>query len=140
LYDIKRWAEIVAHFLKPGGTFYIAEMHPFLWTLDNEDPDDFKFIRSYFPQDGPYEFDVDGSYAESEKKIKPQVDYEWAHNIGEVVSTIISAGLRIQFLHEFNKTPFQEFPFFKKKEDGYWYYDDPVVQLPLVYSIKATKD
>ena len=28
--DLKRWAEIVAHFLKPGGTFYIVEFHPYL--------------------------------------------------------------------------------------------------------------
>jgi SAM-dependent methyltransferase len=140
LHDLKRWAEIVAHFLKPGGTFYIAEMHRFLWIWDNEDADDFKLVRSYFPLDGPYEFDVDGSYAESDKKFEPQVDYEWAHNLGEVVSSIAAAGLRIQFLHEFNKCPFQMFPFFKKRDDGYYYYDHPEIQLPLVFSIKATKD
>ena len=26
--DIRRWAEIVAFFLKPGGTLYLAEGHP----------------------------------------------------------------------------------------------------------------
>jgi SAM-dependent methyltransferase len=140
LHDLKRWAEIIAHFLKPGGTFYIAEMHRFLWIWDNEDADDFKMVRSYFPLDGPYEFDVDGSYAESDKKFEPQLDYEWAHNLGEIVSVLAAAGLRIQFLHEFNKCPFQMFPFFKKREDGYYYYDNPTVQLPLVFSIKATKE
>jgi SAM-dependent methyltransferase len=140
LHDLNRWAEIVAHFLKPGGTFYIAEMHPFLWPFDDEHEEDFKFHQSYFPLDGPYAYEVDGSYAESDKKIEPQLDYEWTHNIAEIVSAIARAGLRIQFLHEFNKCPFQLFPFFKKKDDGYWYYDHPEIQLPLVFSLMATKE
>ena len=140
LHDLKRWAEIVAHFLKPGGTFFIAEFHPFLWTMDNEDTDDFKLIRSYFSRDTPYEFEVDGSYAESAKKIKPQVDYEWGYGLADIITSIAEAGLRIEFFHEFNKSPFQGFPFFKQHDDGYWYYDNPEVQLPLVFSLKATKN
>lgn len=141
LHDLKRWAEIVGHFLKPGGTFYIAEMHPFLWPFDSEHKEDFKFHQSYFPPlDGPYAYEVDGSYAESDKKIEPQLDYEWCHTMAVIVSAIARAGLRIQFLHEFNKCPFQLFPFFKKKDDGYYYYDHPEIQLPLVFSIKATKE
>jgi len=140
LHDLKRWAKIIARHLKPGGIFYIAELHPMLWLMDVDNPDDFKMVQSYFTRDAPYVYDVDGSYADSEKKIIPQVDYEWAHDMGEIVSSIAAAGLRIQFLHEFNKCPFQMFPFFKKRDDGYYYYDDPVVQVPLVFSIKAMKD
>jgi 2-polyprenyl-3-methyl-5-hydroxy-6-metoxy-1,4-benzoquinol methylase len=29
LRDLKRWAQVIAHFLKPGGFFYIVEDHPF---------------------------------------------------------------------------------------------------------------
>ncbi|MFW9843604.1 MAG: class I SAM-dependent methyltransferase [Candidatus Thorarchaeota archaeon] len=140
LHDLKRWAEIISQLLKPGGTFYIAEFHPFLWTLDNENPNDFSFIRSYFPLGKPYEFDVDGSYAESDIKIKPQVDYEWAHGLASILTSIADAGLRIKFFHEFNKAPFQAFPFFKKRNDGYWYYDHPEIQIPLVFSLMATKE
>jgi SAM-dependent methyltransferase len=28
LSDVFKWAEVVAHYLKPGGTFYIADGHP----------------------------------------------------------------------------------------------------------------
>src|SRR5437763_6069989 len=27
--DIPRWGQVAAHFLKPGGTFYVVEGHPF---------------------------------------------------------------------------------------------------------------
>lgn len=76
---------------------------------------------------------------ESDVKIKPQMDYEWAHGLASIITSIADAGLQIKFLHEFNKMPFQLFPFFKKREDGYWYYDHPEIQLPLVFSLKATK-
>ncbi len=32
--DLERWAGIVARHLKPGGTFYLAEIHPFGYALD----------------------------------------------------------------------------------------------------------
>ena len=140
LHDLKRWAEIIDHFLKPGGTFYIAEFHPFLWMFDNDDPEDLKLIRSYFPKGSPYEFDVDGTYAQSDKKIKPQKDYEWSHGLATIITSICDAGLRIKFLHEFNKMPFQLFPFFKKKDDGYWHYDNPDIQIPLIFSLRAIKE
>jgi SAM-dependent methyltransferase len=33
--DIVRWAEIVAFFLKPGGTLYLAEVHPAALVFDD---------------------------------------------------------------------------------------------------------
>src|SRR5690606_1984872 len=34
--DLDKWGEIVAHFTKPGGIFYIVEFHPYMWTLDDD--------------------------------------------------------------------------------------------------------
>ena len=33
--DIRRWAQIAAHFVRPGGTFYIVEFHPFAWVYSS---------------------------------------------------------------------------------------------------------
>lgn len=33
--DLKRWAEIIAHFLKSNGFFYIHEFHPFEYIFDD---------------------------------------------------------------------------------------------------------
>lgn len=137
LNDVNHWAEIVAHFLKPGGTFYIAEFHPVLWMFDNEAEDDFHLICSYFHKPEPYEYHVDGSYTGA--KIEPQFDYEWAHGMGDVISAIAAAGLLIEFLHEFPISPFQAFPFMKRGLDGYWRYEHAEIQVPLVYSIRARK-
>ena len=108
--------------------------------MDWDNTEEFQMVRSYFSHDAPYEFDVDGSYAESHKKIEPQVDYEWGHGLAKIISSLAEAGLRIQFFHEFNKSPFQQFSFLKKREDGYWYYDNQDVQIPLIFSLKAIKE
>ncbi len=36
LSDLRRWGQVVAHFLKPGGTFFIAEFHLFAYIFDDE--------------------------------------------------------------------------------------------------------
>ena len=36
--DIRRWAEIVAFFLRPGGTLYLAEGHPSALVFDDAAP------------------------------------------------------------------------------------------------------
>src|SRR5260370_28545001 len=36
--DIRRWAGIVCHFLKPGGSLYLAEAHPTAIVLDDAAP------------------------------------------------------------------------------------------------------
>jgi SAM-dependent methyltransferase len=33
--DVPRWADVVAHFVRPGGRFYIAEAHPFAQVFDD---------------------------------------------------------------------------------------------------------
>ena len=34
--DIRGWAAVVAHFLAPGGTFFITEAHPVFYAFDDE--------------------------------------------------------------------------------------------------------
>lgn len=137
--DLRKWAEIVTHFLNPDGIFYIVEFHPVIWMFDNENPNGFKLKHTYFHNPEPYQFDVDGSYAETDKAFEACVDYEWAHSMGDIITSIVQAGLRLEYLHEFPMASFQAFPFLKQRDDGYWYYEDTDIQLPLMYSIRARK-
>jgi hypothetical protein len=55
------------------------------------------------------------------------------------VTALIDAGLRIDFLHEFDFLVWQ-LPFLVKSEDGrYRLPPDTKGQLPLFFSLKATK-
>ncbi len=61
LHDIDRWGEIIAHFLKPGGVFYIAELHPFSMVFDKEHKKEESSEDDYFHNPEPMEFKVEGT-------------------------------------------------------------------------------
>ena len=63
--DLPRWAEVVAHFVRPGGFFYIAEAHPFAWTFDDDDTaTELRLRYHYWPSPDPLVFPNEGSYAD----------------------------------------------------------------------------
>jgi hypothetical protein len=139
--DIRRWAEVVAHFVKPGGIFYITEVHPVAQVFDDEEvtPGELRLRYPYWEHERPLTFDVQGSYADREAPTEGLVEHSWDHALGEIVTALIDAGLRIDFLHEFD---FAEWaiPFLVASDDGKWRLpSDSTGELPLFFSLKATK-
>jgi SAM-dependent methyltransferase len=136
--DLKRWAEIIAHFLKPGGFFYIVEGHPFLMVFDNsEKAVDFKVANSYFHEHEPVKWEPEGDYADrSAEVVHPS--FEWTYILGDVVTALAGAGLRIEYLHEFSVSAYRWSPFAEKCKDGWWRVKGDKV--PLVFSLKASKE
>src|SRR5262249_14316808 len=52
--DLRRWAEVIAHFLKPGGTFYMVETHPFATVLgEKKDTKELTIAYPYFHEPEP---------------------------------------------------------------------------------------
>jgi len=137
--DLARWAGLVAHFLKPGGTFYIAELHPFAGVFDDEEGvTDLRVAYPYFHTPEPLTFDSQGTYADRTAQVTHTTTHEWAHSLGDVVNALIAAGLHIQFLHEFPYCDYPILPFMERGSDGWWRLPGDNV-LPLLFSIKATK-
>ena len=67
------------------------------------------------------------------------VEHGWDHSLGEIVTSIIDAGLRLDFLHEFDFLRWPE-PFLVEGADGrYRLPADAGGQLPLFFSLKASK-
>jgi SAM-dependent methyltransferase len=136
--DLPRWARVIAHFLRPGGTFYIAEIHPFAYVFhDEEDAEDLKVFYPYFHSAEPLRFQEQGSYAAPGADVLHTVTYEWQHSLGDVVNSLISAGLRIEFLHEFSYACFKMFPFLEQDADGWWRLDQEYGSIPMTFSLKA---
>lgn len=134
--DLNRWAEIIAYFLEPGGTFYIVEGHPCLQIFDNsKGVTGFKVTQSYFHTPAPIRWEPDGDYADKNARVI-HPSYEWTHTLGDVINALIKAGLRIEFLHEFPVSCYPWSPFTEKSEDGWWRIKGDKV--PLLFSIKAT--
>jgi SAM-dependent methyltransferase len=141
--DIRAWAGVVAHFLAPGGTFFISEGHPVMNTFENEGvaPGELRLMYPYWEHTDPLRFEVKGSYADPDADVVGQTEHSWDHGLGEVVTALIDAGLRIERL--------VEHPFLDWKVD--WLVEDPPGsglwrlpadvsgELPLMFSLLASK-
>ena len=136
--DLTRWAQVIAHFLKPGGTFYIAEIHPFGVVFDDEIETDLRVRYPYFHSEKPMRFDYDSSYASGESKVSHTESYEWAHSLGDIINSLISVGLRIEYLHEFPFCVYKMLPFMEKGKDGWWRLPEQQDSIPLTFSLKAS--
>lgn len=134
LSNIKKWAKIIDHFLKDGGMFYIVELHPFTNILSH----DFKIYYKYFDK-GPYRDDSSGTYTDWDANVKG-VTYEWSYTISDVINALINQRLKIEYLHEFPFTVYDQFPgFMKQNERGQYVLKNKEIQIPLLFSLKATK-
>ena len=129
--DLTRWGEVVAHFLKRGGTFYIVEFHPFAYMFDDEG----KALKyPYFNAPEPLKIQGTGDYADPAADL-PHVSYEWPHPLSEVINALIGAGLRLEYVHEFPFTSYPVGPSFTHAGAG---QAGGPAQPPLMFSIRAT--
>jgi len=141
--DLDRWAAIVARHLRPGGTFYMAEIHPYAQGFD-ELPGE-KDVHIAFPyfHDAlrPEVEPVDRDYADREARFDDLVAYGWNHDLAEIVNSLIGAGLRIEHLHEFPFSPCPWWDWMEEDEERWWWLPDGKGSrrrdLPITYSIRA---
>ena len=134
--DLEKWAQIISHFLKRGGMFYIVEGHPVLNIFDNsKSATELRVTQSYFHSKEPIKWEPELTYAEASVTTK-HPSYEWTHSLGDIINPLIGAGLRIEHLHEFPFSFWRWSSFVRRDNDGWWRLDEDI---PLIFSLKATK-
>ncbi len=135
--NIERWAEIIRHFLKPGGIFYLMEIHPFLFTLDLDEKGRPAIVEPYFHSNEPLLCESgDPDYADETFYPKSQT-WEWGWSLGDVINALVKAGLRIEFLHELPWSFYKALPNMEEVETGRWTLPGFEGKLPLTYSLRA---
>ncbi len=82
-----------------------------------------------------------GSYADRSARMKHTVLYGWNHTFSEMFTSPLSAGLRIDFLHEFPFCAWDNFPEMALGEDKFNRMKDPYKEhmIPMTFSLKATR-
>lgn len=110
LSDLEAWARGIAGVLKPGGHFALLEFHPFAMVFDPQ----WKPHYDYFGG-APLEEAGVGDYValsgdgltpgDSHQGVvdfqNPHRSYEFAWGVGDVVSALLAAGLRLERLIEY---------------------------------------
>ena len=136
--DIKGWAEVITHILKPGGVLYLAEGHPFASVFEQDGE---RIVPAYdwrTPRQAPLEFDEEQSYAGTEN-LEDTKSYEWIHPVGDVLNALIGAGLRITAFNEHEELPWKLFPMMVPAGRQLFRMPDGMARFPLSFSLKAEK-
>ena len=89
--DLRRWAEIVAHFLKPGGSLYLAEAHPAAMVFDDAallSDGRPGFFAPYFSRE-PVVMDETHDYVDETTTARNATTYTWIHPLGDIISNLM---------------------------------------------------
>lgn len=97
--DLAAWARTCARLLRPGGVFYLLDLHPLGMLLQQTDSG-LELTGSYFGSAEPSITSADASYAVSDVGLTHQETHEWIHPVGAVLTALADAGIMIDFLHE----------------------------------------
>jgi SAM-dependent methyltransferase len=142
--DLDRWAQVIAHFLAPGGVFYIVEAHPLLPIFDDRVAEPtLRLLYPYFHGPEPIREEYPGCYSTPDAPIT-SVEHVWLHTASDLINALARAGLRIEAFEEYPFMAWRFFPWMEQGADGWWRLpDDPRLpqgrgSLPLMFSLKAT--
>jgi SAM-dependent methyltransferase len=149
--DVRGWAAVAASFVAPGGFLYVYDGHPVLLSLDYE-RDDHRLVISepYFETNEPNEFEAPCTYVDG-PELTNRRTLEWNHGLGEIVTAVIDAGLRVEFVHEHREVPWQALPWMVATDETpagsryarreMWRLPDPQRELaPLMFSLRASRE
>lgn len=139
LKDIKEWGKIISHYLKPDGIFYMMETHPLFYIFDDDKREELKIKYPYFPGKGPTFWNDDTPDYSNEKYIPKNPTYDWTWPLGEIVTSLIEAGLKIEFLHEYDRLFYKGLSDMVKDEEGWWYFPKYKGMLPLTFTLRVKK-
>lgn len=141
--DVRRWAQVVAALLRPGGRLFLREGHPMLWALGEPRDDGVLALEyPYFERQEPLIWDEDGTYVETDKTFTHNVTHEWNHGLGEVVGAVLDAGLRLTALEEHDSVPWEALPgAMERTPDNHneWRLLDRPWRLAHTYTLQAVK-
>ena len=139
--EIRRWANVVATLLRPGGRLFMREGHPVLWSVTQPRPDGLLVIDSpYFEQEEAMVWDEGGTYVETDAVFTHNVSHEWNHGLGEIVSALLAEGLELTMLEEHDSVPWNALPGqMTEIGGGEFRLTDHPERLPHSYTLQAIK-
>ena len=134
---MQRWGRVVHDLLRPGGQLYLFEFHPFKWMIEDSGPSEVAIRDSYFTPPGGYTAAGGVMYADSSIHAAATPTVQWNHPLGEVVTALAQAGLRIDSLRELDGDVLRQWDGMVRGDDGLYRMPPDRPSLPLMYVLRA---
>lgn len=140
--NVRRWADVVASVLRPGGRLFIREGHPMLWSLEDTGRHDKLLIVDYpyFETEEPLIYDEPGTYVQTDVEFKHTVTHSWNHGLGEIITALLDVGMAITGLVEHDTVPWEALPgLMEEVAENEWRLATRPERLPHSYTLQAVK-
>ena len=139
LKDLPAWARVIAHFLKPGGLFYLLEGHPFLNMIEESRPGVLELAYSYFHGPEPTCWDDESPDYADASYVPRSPTYEWSWTVSDILSALLGAGLRLESFHEFDALFYKAYPDMVPASHKTFIFPGAPGRLPLTFALTARK-
>jgi SAM-dependent methyltransferase len=134
--ELASWARSIHDLLEPDGVFMIRDDHPILgamafepWTINDD----------YLSGGGRRSYDDSGTYTEnSTGQVEHVTNYEWRHDLAEVVTSLLKAGLTIEGFAELPYMDWPAFPGLVAWPQG-WTLPPEAHRIPLNFAVVARR-
>jgi SAM-dependent methyltransferase len=103
--SVRRWAEVVASLLRPGGRLFIREGHPVLWSLADARDDGVLAIEYPYFETAGVAFHSSATYVEHEGELAQPWTIEFNHGLAEIITAVMDAGLDLVAIEEHDSVP-----------------------------------
>lgn len=141
--DLDRWARLVFDLLRDGGFLYIVEFHPLLQAMcvspASGGCQELVIHRDYLEGRGAQLHPTPRTYTDGPPLTEAIESYEWAHGLGEVITSAVRAGFRVESLRESELAPYQRWTRMESTADGWWRLPGDEPRLPLFYALKLRR-
>jgi len=134
--DLQKWGKTIRHLLKDNGFFYIFDSHPvFLMFDENKLSENTTEIKNPYLIQEPDIDDSIGGYASEAKQ--GVTAYFWMYTISDIINSLTSAGLHIEYFNEFREN-FFDAGGSRSVGCGLWNYNFNDDKFPMSFSLKAS--
>jgi len=140
--DLRRWSEVAAGFLRPGGRLVLIEDHPLSAAVADEQPDPSKLLLDwpYLGTGAPIFYEQPGSYADRDAKTEHDRAAEWSHGLGAIVQAVLDAGLALRRLTEHPESFWPRLESMVLGDDGLWRAPPELAgKYPYAFTLEAVR-
>ncbi|HEX3981650.1 MAG TPA: class I SAM-dependent methyltransferase [Acidimicrobiales bacterium] len=133
--DLDAWAGVVYELLRPGGVFYLSEIHPLVFGLSG---DGRSLVHDIHAAAYGSTTESGGTYAVPDAELSNRTTFERAHSVSEVLSAVLDCGLTLELVHEHSYTN-APWPWLIRGDDKMFRLPDGWPRYPLAYSVRARR-
>jgi hypothetical protein len=118
---------------------YLFEFHPVKWMIEGGGPSEITIRDDYFTPTEGYTEAGGVLYADTSIPSAATPTVQWNHPLGEVVTALCEAGLRIESLRELDRDVLRQWDFMVRAEDGLYRMPPDRPSIPLMYVLRARR-